>query len=66
MASDKSKRKPIALQAVGIRGYRVRDVAKAEERRRTILMGAARAYEINATAVSSTKNMIQTAIGLLS
>jgi flagellar basal-body rod protein FlgC len=30
------------------------------------LMGAARAYEINATAVSSTKNMIQTAIGLLS
>ena len=44
MASDKSKRKPIALQAVGIRGYRVRDVAKAEERRRTILMGAARAF----------------------
>jgi flagellar basal-body rod protein FlgC len=30
------------------------------------LMGAARAYEINASAVASTKNMIQTAIGLLS
>jgi flagellar basal-body rod protein FlgC len=30
------------------------------------LMGAARAYEINASAISSTKNMIQTAISLLS
>jgi flagellar basal-body rod protein FlgC len=30
------------------------------------LMGAARAYEINASAVAATKNMIQTAIGLLS
>ncbi len=30
------------------------------------LMGAARAYEINASAVTSTKNMIQSAIGLLS
>ena len=30
------------------------------------LMGAARAYEINASAVASTKNMIQSAIGLLS
>jgi flagellar basal-body rod protein FlgC len=30
------------------------------------LMGAARAYEINAAAVSSTKNMIQSAIALLS
>lgn len=30
------------------------------------LMGAARAYEINASAVTSTKNMIQTAIGILS
>jgi len=30
------------------------------------LMGAARAYEINAAAVSSTKNMIQSAISLLS
>jgi flagellar basal-body rod protein FlgC len=30
------------------------------------LMGAARAYEINASAVSSTKNMIQAAITILS
>jgi AcrR family transcriptional regulator len=30
--------------AVGVRGYRVRDVAKAEERRREILTGAARAF----------------------
>jgi flagellar basal-body rod protein FlgC len=30
------------------------------------LMGAARAYEMNASAVASTKNMIQTAIGILS
>jgi flagellar basal-body rod protein FlgC len=30
------------------------------------LMGAARAYEINASAVTSTKNMIQSAISLLS
>jgi AcrR family transcriptional regulator len=44
MASNKSKRAPIASQAVGIRGYRIRDVAKAEERRREILVGAARAF----------------------
>lgn len=30
------------------------------------LMGAARAYEMNASAVASTKNMIQTAITILS
>jgi flagellar basal-body rod protein FlgC len=30
------------------------------------LMGAARAYEINAAAIASTKNMIQTAITILS
>jgi AcrR family transcriptional regulator len=30
--------------AVGVRGHRVRDVAKAEERRREILVGAARAF----------------------
>jgi len=30
------------------------------------LMGAARAYELNAAAISSTKNMIQTAITILS
>ncbi len=29
---------------VGVRGHRVRDVAKAEERRREILLGAARAF----------------------
>jgi flagellar basal-body rod protein FlgC len=29
------------------------------------LMGAARAYEINASAIASTKNMIQTAISIL-
>jgi len=29
-------------------------------------MGAARAYEMNASAVSSTKNMIQSAITILS
>jgi TetR/AcrR family transcriptional regulator, cholesterol catabolism regulator len=44
MTSEKSKRKRIAPQAIGIRGYRIRDVAKAEERRREILMGAARAF----------------------
>jgi TetR/AcrR family transcriptional regulator, cholesterol catabolism regulator len=44
VASDKSKRDPIAAQAIGIRGYRIRDVAKAKERRREILMGAARAF----------------------
>jgi AcrR family transcriptional regulator len=30
--------------AIGIRGYRVRDLAKAKERRREILTGAARAF----------------------
>jgi AcrR family transcriptional regulator len=44
MASNKPKRAPIAPPAVGIRGYRIRDLAKAEERRREILMGAARAF----------------------
>jgi AcrR family transcriptional regulator len=44
MASNKTKRAPIAPPAVGIRGYRIRDVAKAEERRREILIGAARAF----------------------
>src|SRR5437764_5021499 len=43
MASDQSKLEPVE-QAVGIRGYRVRDVAKAAERRREILEGAARAF----------------------
>jgi AcrR family transcriptional regulator len=35
---------PPAEAAVGVRGYRIRDVAKAEERRRAILLGAARAF----------------------
>src|SRR5947207_8173348 len=33
-------------KAVGVRGYRVRNAAKAEERRREILMGAARAFAL--------------------
>jgi AcrR family transcriptional regulator len=44
MASDQSKSEPIGSQAVGVRGYRIRDIAKAKERRREILMGAARAF----------------------
>ncbi len=44
MASDQSKLKPVPSAAVGVRGYRIRDVAKAKERRREILMGAARAF----------------------
>jgi AcrR family transcriptional regulator len=44
MAAGKTKGAPVAAHAVGIRGYRIRDVAKAEERRREILMGAARAF----------------------
>jgi TetR/AcrR family transcriptional regulator, cholesterol catabolism regulator len=44
MASDQSKFEPISSPAVGVRGYRIRDIAKAKERRREILMGAARAF----------------------
>src|SRR5271169_1703373 len=47
MASGQPKRELIVTAqagAVGVRGHRVRDVAKAEERRREILMGAARAF----------------------
>jgi TetR/AcrR family transcriptional regulator, cholesterol catabolism regulator len=44
MASDRSKLKRVTSPAVGVRGYRIRDVAKASERRREILMGAARAF----------------------
>ena len=44
MASDQSKRERVSSQAVGVRGYRIRDIAKANERRREILMGAARAF----------------------
>ena len=47
MASEKPKLDSAAAtgsKALGVRGYRVRDVAKAEERRREILIGAARAF----------------------
>jgi AcrR family transcriptional regulator len=47
MASEKLKRElPVtpAGRAVGVRGHRIRDLAKAAERRREILMGAARAF----------------------
>jgi len=35
---------PARSSTVGIRGYRIRDLAKAKERRREILTGAARAF----------------------
>src|SRR5271154_6649683 len=44
MASSRSKLERIPPAAIGVRGYRVRDVAKATERRREILQGAARAF----------------------
>ena len=44
MASDQSKLERVSPPAIGVRGYRIRDVAKATERRREILMGAARAF----------------------
>jgi len=47
MASGQPKQELIVATqagAVGVRGHRVRDVAKAEERRREILIGAARAF----------------------
>jgi TetR/AcrR family transcriptional regulator, cholesterol catabolism regulator len=47
MASGQPKRGLIVTAqagVVGVRGHRVRDVAKAEERRREILVGAARAF----------------------
>lgn len=47
MASDKSKIDRAAAakaRPLGVRGYRVRDVARAAERRREILLGAARAF----------------------
>jgi AcrR family transcriptional regulator len=44
MAADFSKPKRVPAPAVGVRGYRIRTVAKAKERRREILMGAARAF----------------------
>jgi TetR/AcrR family transcriptional regulator, cholesterol catabolism regulator len=44
---QQSKRESVSAspaQAIGLRGYRIRDVAKTEERRREILMGAARVF----------------------
>jgi AcrR family transcriptional regulator len=46
-ARQQSKREATApATAIGLRGYRIRDVAKMEERRREILMGAARAFAL--------------------
>jgi AcrR family transcriptional regulator len=48
MPSQSSKKEEAAVAIVprplGVRGYRVRDVARAAERRREILLGAARAF----------------------
>jgi TetR/AcrR family transcriptional regulator, cholesterol catabolism regulator len=58
IVEEKSEKKPIAAPqfgrestampasdaAVGVRGYRIRDLAKAAKRRRAILLGAARAF----------------------
>jgi TetR/AcrR family transcriptional regulator, cholesterol catabolism regulator len=44
MASHQAKPAGVASHAVGVRGYRIRDIAKAAQRRREILTGAARAF----------------------
>ncbi len=47
MASQTPKHQSAATtraKAIGVRGHRIRDVTKAEERRREILVGAARAF----------------------
>lgn len=44
MASNQSKLEPIASRAIGVRGYRIRDIARAAKRRREILTGASRAF----------------------
>jgi len=49
MSAHQSRRASSAVSApteaaVGVRGHRIRDLAKAEERRRAILLGAARAF----------------------
>ena len=44
MVGDRSKLKRVSAPAVGVRGYRIRDLARAAERRREILLGAARAF----------------------
>ena len=44
MASGRSKVERGSAPAVGVRGYRIRDIAKARERRLEILKGAGRAF----------------------
>jgi AcrR family transcriptional regulator len=44
MAGNRSKLKRVSSPAVGVRGYRIRDIAKAKQRHREILTGAARAF----------------------
>ena len=44
MASEQSKLEPVASHAIGVRGYRIRDTARAAKRRREILTGASRAF----------------------
>jgi AcrR family transcriptional regulator len=47
MAAEKPNLRPAAAtaaKAIGVRGHRIRDVAKTAERRRAILLGAARAF----------------------
>ena len=44
MASEQSKLEGVSSRAVGVRGYRICDIAKARVRRHEILMGAARAF----------------------
>jgi len=44
MDSQQQPKSEPANRAVGVRGYRIRNAAKAAERRREILLGAARAF----------------------
>jgi AcrR family transcriptional regulator len=44
VASEQSKLEPASSQVVGVRGHRIRDIAKNKERHREILTGAARAF----------------------
>src|SRR6516162_2204636 len=56
MRSQQSKAQSapaIDIRPLGVRGYRVRDVLKAAERRREILMGAARAFAYGGYAATN-------------
>src|SRR5260370_36355860 len=44
MASNRSKLNPLSSAAIAVRGRSICDVVKATERRREILIGAARAF----------------------